>query len=245
MPVVPEKQGKPNPMKSTEFWLVVALLVALLITEGLVFGLIDKSDRSDVLALTLGTFGAWIGAGAAYFFGRENLRTATDSMLRMRGRSSVEILTDTKLQDMKPKTIPKTFKTKDEVGTVLTWLEEVKERFFAVVLDDKDAFSYAIDEEAFYRFINAQMKEGEKSKDDYATACKKSIQEVIEKFTSDEDLNLLIKSAIIMREDATAFSASEKMEEKRVFVTIVVDEQNKPVGYITTGDIRRIISAQG
>jgi hypothetical protein len=38
--------------------------------------------RKDVLSIILTAFGAWVGAGAAYFFGRESLRDA-NTLLRM------------------------------------------------------------------------------------------------------------------------------------------------------------------
>ena len=43
--------------------------------------------RKDVLSIIITAFGAWVGAGAAYFFGRENLRVAMDGLLAMRDES--------------------------------------------------------------------------------------------------------------------------------------------------------------
>jgi glycopeptide antibiotics resistance protein len=68
----------------------------------------DKGDifiwRKDVLAIIITAFGAWVGAGAAYFFGRENLRVAADSLLAMRGLSGKELLRRTSIKQIPPTT---------------------------------------------------------------------------------------------------------------------------------------------
>jgi len=106
------------------------------------------------------------------------------------------------------------------------------------VVDENAKFEYAVDEEALYRFINKQMKEGGT---DYDTACARPVGEVISAFKDDKDLQPLIRAAVAMKEDATAFAANEKMEDEKVFVTIVLDDEKQPTGYITSGDIRKLM----
>lgn len=235
MPIAPGNQD--SPWNHKHFLLVLFLLAALIVSEALVFGLVGADSRKDVLALMLGTFGAWIGAGAAYFFGRENLRTATESMLKMRGRSPEEILANTRLSDMKPKPIPKKFKKDEKIEDLLTWFEEDKARFFAVVVDEADKFEYAVSEEALYRFMHDEIKTGQS----HDVVCGKTLDEVIKRFQGDKDLQSLIQAAVKMSENYTAVSASDMMDNERKFVTIVVDVKGCPTGYITTGDIRRLI----
>jgi hypothetical protein len=237
MSVPPEKREE-HPLLSRHFLLLIAFLAALLVTEAMVFTLFDGSERKDVLGMAFGLFGAWIGAGAAYFFGRENMRTATESMLKMRGRSPTEILAGTRLSDMKPKALPETFKINDSVSEILAWLEKKEKRFFAVVVDENEKFEYAVDEEALYRFVNQQMKEGGA---DYASAGARPVGEVVKAFKDDKDLRSLIKAAAAMDQDATAFAANEKMEDEKVFVTIVLNNEKQPTGYITSGDIRKLM----
>jgi hypothetical protein len=238
--ILPENREE-HPLRSKHFMLLIAFLAALLITEAMVFILFDGSERKDVLGLAFGLFGAWIGAGSAYFFGRENLRTATESMLKMRGRSPTEILASTRLSDMKPKALPETFIVEDKIGDVLAWLEKKEKRFFTVVVGANDKFEYAIDEEALYRFINKQIKESGTS---YSAACARQISEVINTFKDDKDLQSLIHAAVTMRQDGTAFAANEKMEDEKVFVTIVLDDEKQPTGYITRDDIRKVMLSQ-
>lgn len=95
-----------------EFLLVVIMLVVLTILIGFVF-LMDLGGheeaklawRKDILSLIITAFGAWVGAGAAYFFGRENLRMAANSMLAMRDLSPRERLRQTTIKQIPPTTI--------------------------------------------------------------------------------------------------------------------------------------------
>ena len=141
--------------RSPEFWLVVALLTALMLAMLMIFMLGGNSsaEKKDFLAIVLGAFGAWIGAGAAYFFGRENLREAKGSMLRMRGSSPQERLTQTPIGALRPKPIPRTFKVDDTLKSALDWFQEDPERFFIVVLNSQDKLQNVVHEEAIYRFL--------------------------------------------------------------------------------------------
>ena len=241
--------GDSSPWKSREFLLVLFLLVALIITEALVFWLVSASSRDEVLALTFGAFGAWIGAGAAYFFGRENLRVATDSMLRMRGRSPEEILSGTKLADMKPRPLPTKFKEKvSTIGEIVKWLKEDLNRFFVVVVDDKDEFKCTLDEEAIYLYIHDSLETHSKEEPDkpfdHDAVCGLVVGKVIEHYTSEEkkEAKRLIEAAVKLSDDSSALIASDMMERDRKFVTIVVDDKDHPTGYITTGDIRKLVA---
>lgn len=247
------ENGDRSPWNSREFLLVLALLAALLITEALVFWFLrDSTDRGDVLALTFGAFGAWIGAGAAYFFGRENLRVATDSMLKMRARSPEEILSNTKLVDMKPKPLPAKFKEKvATIGEIVKWLKEDLDRFFVVVVDDQERFKCALDEEAIYLYIHDKLEtHSEKEPDkpfDHDAVCGKGVTEVIKHYESEEkkEAKRLIEAAVKLSDDSSALIASDMMERDRKFVTIVVDDKDHPIGYVTTADIRQLVATLG
>jgi len=253
----PDK-GNGDRLFSKHLILVLALLFALLVTELMIFIFINNSTedgvtQKDIFALTFGAFGTWIGAGAAYFFGRENMRTATESMLKMQGRSPEEILASTTLHDMNPRPIPKKVKEDDPIGEILDWLEEDERRFFIVVVNAADKFQYAVHEEAFYRFINEEIqnrvkaekkgegpqKEEEKGFDVWnAKLREKQVKDVIKYVKGREDLKRLIKAAVKLKEDCTASVASDTMERENTYVAVVVDDKDCPIGYITTGNIR-------
>src|SRR5437016_4482567 len=97
---------------TAELILVLAMLVSLLVVVILVLHcmpLLPPSEsrsttqpvgmddwlkliqtRKDILSILLTAFGAWIGAGAAYFFGRESLREAASSLLKAQGITAAD-----------------------------------------------------------------------------------------------------------------------------------------------------------
>jgi hypothetical protein len=245
-----DPQRSSDRWKSPEFWLVVALLVALMLAMLMIFQLGEADEKKDFLAIVLGAFGAWIGAGAAYFFGRENMREATESMLRMRGVTPQERLTQTAIVDLRPKPIPQTFKVSDAVETALNWFEVDPERFFIVVLNNDSKLQNVVHEEALYRYL---YKLYETQTPPPANPLLENLGTVIEVITRDAEklksdkpeasraLNGLVNAAVVLQDRQTAFVANETMERERKFVTIVVNSQSMPIGYITTADIRRFV----
>lgn len=247
------EQGRgSHPLLSAEFVLVGVLVVALLLAMLMIFAFVSgggdiaavQTNRKDLLAIILGAFGAWIGAGAAYFFGRENLRAATESMLRMRDVSPEERLMQTSLRDVKPRPLPITFTREDNLDRVLQWLDEDPERFFVVVLDKQGKIDKAVDEEAIYRYLHKKNPPPEERTLGHVIDHVKGEVEQLEKAGKRDAAKAaatMVDAAVLLDDAQTAWLASEMMERERKFVTIVVDAKGSPVGYITTGDIRRLI----
>lgn len=249
-----EQRGRSSPLKSAEFVLVVVLVVALIIAMVMIFAFADKGDNAkDLLAIILGAFGAWIGAGAAYFFGRENLKAATESMLSMRGISPQERLARTTLLDMKPKRFTKIFNITDNLEALLNWFDEELARFFAVITDEEGRLVNVLDEGMLYRYLRSQMALSEKrayediiQKDTVKQIITFAVEEITnlekeKKYDAAKAIQSLINTAVLMEETQTAWIANETMEQDRKFITVVVDDKKKPIGYITTGDIRRML----
>ena len=271
-----------------EFLLVVIMLGSLLAIVALIFwwtqGLltietttnnattkgttIDKdllaavlNHRKDLIAIILGAFGAWIGAGAAYFFGRENLREATSSILKMKGATPAEILMQTTVADLKPKPLPKTFTEGDTAQAVLKWLEEDPDRFFATIVDDQDRMPYAINEEAIYRYIAADRTKPpiiaadptqppEKVKTIAPYDKDTTIGDVVKFVKGQKDFNSskawqkLIDATSKVNQNSSCALADEKMAEEQKIVAIVVDDKGIPVGYITSAEIWKLVSSR-
>jgi CBS domain-containing protein len=250
MPVVSNGEDK-HTLISKHLILVLALLLALLITEGLIFGMLkdDNTNLKDVMALTFGTFGTWIGAGAAYFFGRENMRTATDSLLRMSGRTPSEILAATTLRDMKPRAIPGTFSIDNGADKLIEWFNKNVESYFAVIVDNDGKYQNTLNEEAAYRFINyeAETQSGKTYSEIKETFKEKRVQDIIEfiKSQKTKEIQYLIEYAIPLSEETKASVANEKLEKSDKRLAIVMDAQNRVTGYITTSDIRRLLTKEG
>lgn len=99
MATTPPHAGAPSPVPAPgalaspatpgtlAFSLVVIMLtILLLLVAGLFLAATSSGTNKDLLefyksalSLLVGAFGAWIGAGAAYFFGRENLAESSRS----------------------------------------------------------------------------------------------------------------------------------------------------------------------
>lgn len=237
-------------IRSAEFILVAILVLALLLAMLMIFVFVTsgtdaaaiQTNRKDMLAIILGAFGAWIGAGAAYFFGRENMRAATDAMLKMRGLTPQERLAQAALRDLKPKSLHIIFHKTDPLSKLKTFFEEDPARFFAAVVNEHGEIDNAVDEEALYRFRCEKQPDMEKetiqSLYDY-------IKEEAAKFkdnrTAARDMLSLISLAVVLNETRSALAANEAMEQEHKFITIVTDNKSNPTGYITTSDIRRYV----
>jgi hypothetical protein len=236
------KKSSSRPFYSSEFTLVFVLILALLVTIGLIFIFSSGTDRKDLLAIILGAFGAWIGAGAAYFFGRENMDSATESMLKMR-MTPQDILANTSLRCLKYRSIPQTFKADTKISAVVEWLKEDPDRFFALILSDTGQVDKALHIEAISRYL---IREGNADTD-----IEKPLSEVVKHI--EEKLNAvkgtdaaqswesLINAAVVLEDWRSASMANNLMEKEKRRITIVIDEKRKPVGYITSGTIRRLM----
>jgi len=95
------------------------------------------------LAVLLGAFGAWIGAGAAYFFGKENLQESsisTENALKIQQdgfrRPQAERIKDMILTAMNPEFI---FGAKKSKSDVVKMLEKFKGYWFVPIKNDTTA----------------------------------------------------------------------------------------------------------
>lgn len=190
-----KKAGRPH---SKEFFLVFWMLVSLtIVVIGIIvlplflkllyttgpdkspLGLINAVNFSEifketldyskwVLSALLAAFGAWIGAGAAYFFGKENLREssrATEEALRIQQQSlgtkpeAKTLVKDLTLTAMNPSFI---FKAEDELQTVITSLESKLGYWFVPIVEkDTGILKDVISSQAFWEY-HYHLKEMEK-----------------------------------------------------------------------------------
>jgi hypothetical protein len=244
---MPNDEDK-HPYMSKHLILILALLVCLVVTELMIFYYF-KGDTTtsvkDVMALTFGTFGTWIGAGAAYFFGRENMKTATDSLLKL-NQTNKEKLSTVTIREMKPKPLQK-FLLSDTLTKVIDWLKKDTWQFVFAVVDEKDKFRFALGEEAIYRYVLDELKLTANSKEVVENLDKKigdiKLKALVEHYQlqDDEKLRGLIEFGVELTEDMTASVASEKIEQEHKLVGIVLDSTRKPTGYISTNDIRKFL----
>jgi alpha-beta hydrolase superfamily lysophospholipase len=109
--------------------------------------------RKDVLAIIITAFGAWVGARAAYFFSRENLRVAADSLLAMRDISGKERLRKTSIKQIPPTPIDWTLQCTDTVVSIQAEMIAKPERWFVPVIKQHGTLDTVINEEAAWRFL--------------------------------------------------------------------------------------------
>lgn len=150
----PPSSPQPKTSGTLAFSLVVTMLVILLLLIYFVISVATtpppdgaKVDSKELLefgkwslSVLLGAFGAWIGAGAAYFFGRENLAESSrsteaalkiqqETLRRPRGKEKIRDLT---LTSMNPEFMFKPDQTRQDV---LAALEKHGDYWWVPVLD--------------------------------------------------------------------------------------------------------------
>lgn len=246
--------------QNLEFYLVVWLLIILSflvalvliipiqglwgapapsITEALKF-------RQEILTIIVTAFSAWIGAGAAYFFGRENMREATQGMLNMRQISPRERLRQIAVKELPPRPITWSVTTEDPLKKVYDKLKgDVTWWFIVVTKKDDGSLVTVLEEEALWRFIDSEAAEGKKPGEAFAG---KTVQDLLNYLKGNKNKNLAKKVCNIflkITNDHTVGAVNDQMLEKRVFLSIITDGSNRPVSYVSSDDIRREFMKMG
>jgi len=235
---------------SPEFWIVIIMLVilAVLVVAVLIIpgpeaaSAADLLDyRKSILAVIITAFGAWVGAGAAYYFGRENLREATRNMLAMRGLSPEELLRQTPVREVPPRIIDWVVKTSDTMDSVVNKLRSDMFRWFIPVVNDTDAkLATVIHEEAIWRFVADSQAAGTPAK----VVGGKNVSDLLNflEQQGSEELKKRFRDIFVSAklEDDVA-KVNEQMQKNDVKLAIIKDENDKPMYFITSGDVRRVL----
>ena len=240
---------------SLEFWLLIGFLITLVIViiivvifpiwgplkpETLDATLLIKY-RQDALSLILTVFGVWIGAGAAYFFGKENLQVATRGMLDIYNLSNKERLKTIYVKDRNPRKIEDTFLLSTKLVKLYSLLKERPNWWFFIITDDNKKLLNSINEEALYLYIN------EKLYPENGVLTEKLEENTVEdllNYINEEtnDNNRLQKYSNIHLEITMGYTiglVNDLMLQRDKFLSIITDEDRIPTHYLTTDDIRR------
>lgn len=223
------------------FFLVVAVLW---IPQGEIpsnesdFRYTDLLDyRKSILSLILTAFGAWIGAGAAYFFGRENLREAANSLLQMREQSPRERLRATQVRDIPLRPIDWVVKTSDELKVVSEKLKKETNRWYIPIVQDDGALKTIIHEEGIWRFVDKLSEDGKP----YNEIMQSKILDVLA-YIDDVTELLRVKDIYITTTlEKSAGDTYELMQNKGVYLAVITDDKGKPTNYFDTADVRRVL----
>lgn len=199
--------------------------------------------QKDLLTVIIAAFSAWIGAGAAYFFGRENLKVATDKMLEMRELPPAERLKQLSVHEVvteKNKVVDWTVTKDTNLCTVYQQLVDQPFRWFIPVVDKKIGLTHVIDEEGVYRYIITSKGEPD------STLKSKTIGDLINYFeddtkVDDDTRNKVLNSWVRIHLQSNAGYIEDTMTINKVHLAIITDEKNQPLYYITAGDIKRCL----
>ena len=249
--------------KTPEFILVVVMLVVLVLlvvavlawpvaipsgdTTATLTNILDY--RKGILSIIITAFGAWVGAGAAYFFGRENLREAASSLLAMRQESPADRLRRTTVREIPPRLIEWLVSVADTMSAVTEQLREKPSYWFIPIVDDKGLLETVIEEEAVWRLRDLEMSKPE--------SLGKTVQELNEAFNSisvgvaleqmreTSGLQRFKDTHVVATLDKSAADVYAAMQNQGVNLAVILDDDGKPTHFFTTGDVRELLMRVG
>jgi hypothetical protein len=247
-----------NSSHSLEYRLVIVMLIALCVLVVAVLlippfwlglatvnatgiGYKELLDwRKDILAVIITAFGAWVGAGAAYFFGRENLRVAADSLLAMRDLSPKERLRRTSIKQIPPTPIDWMVKRTTKISEVKDALTQKPERWFVPVVKDDGTLETVINEEAVWRYLIDKLPAATATEDDKKKYDEATIDDLLKYIDETEALKRFNQIFVVTSMEATVGAATDLMDSKHVFLAIVTSEA-KPTHFFTTSEVRKLL----
>lgn len=204
--------------------------------------------RKDILSIIIATFGAWVGAGAAYFFGRENLRESANSLLQLhRQMTGAEKLSTIKVRDIPPKILnanyEETLTLKETSDKLLT-----NPNMWFISIKTSDQW-HIINNDAIFLYIKNKLDEISKLPHNLTKSYNDLNNEVMDiklkdavpEIVKQGDTNKFVNNFIIAKLDDPADKVNEEMDNRGVFLAIIKDESGNLIQYFTTSDIRKAL----
>ena len=236
VPPEPDRQWRVTP----ELLLVLVLLFILTLLFGLVYvwplgtrSTEDLDFRRDVISLLLAAFGGWIGAGAAFFFGRENFKEAAGHIVAMRGPTGDEVLRSLGLQTLNPRPLPFIVGPDDTVAAAVDALRAKPDRWFVAVVRPDGTLGDVITKETLFDHVARQVEAG--------TAYQAIVDATVGSAVADiATVPGYRRPYVVVPIDRTAADTDDLMEAEAVRLAIIT-EGGKATRFITTGDIRRAL----
>lgn len=198
------------------------------------------AHRKDVLSIIITAFGAWVGAGAAYFFGRENLQVAANSLLAMRDLSPKDRLRRTSIKQIPPTPIDWTVKKATKLSEVKDALIQKPERWFIPVVKDDGTLETVVNEEAVWRYLNDKLPAADASDNVKKSFTDATIDDLLKYIDSTEALKRFDKIHAVVAMETNVAAATELMDSRHVFLAIVAAE-GKPTHFFTTSEVRKLL----
>lgn len=202
--------------------------------------------RKSLLGLILAAFGAWVGAGAAYFFGRENLRESANSLLQlhqqMTGNAKLNLI---KVRDIPPKPLDSNFSENVILSDLKDKLNANPNLWF--ISSNISGKWYILSKESIFQYIQKKLDElsiaapAKVYSDINSDLMKKTLREVVPDIASDPKFSHFVNQYIESNLEDNAANINKEMDIKGVFLGIVKDEKGELVQYFTTSDIRKAL----
>jgi len=198
------------------------------------------AHRKDILSIIITAFGAWVGAGAAYFFGRENLRVAADSLLAMRDLSPKERLRRTSIKQIPPTPIDWTVKRTTKLSEVKDALTQKPERWFVPVTKDDGTLETVINEEAVWRYLIDKLPPANATPADIQKYADATVEDLLKYIDETETLKRFKNIHAVVAMETNVGAANDLMDSRHVFLAIVSSE-GKPTHFFTTSEVRKLL----
>ncbi|UCE67732.1 MAG: hypothetical protein JSU85_06930 [Candidatus Zixiibacteriota bacterium] len=233
--------------------LLTLLIIALLVLPSIVS--VFKTDIESyvefgkwIVTALLAAFGAWIGAGAAYFFGKENLRESsrsTEQALKIQQQAIKDRFEPAIIEDINPTPINPQFKftEKNEVENVIKKLNENVDYWFVPIIE-AEKLKDIIHSEAFWRYYKS-----DEYKDKEAKGARNEIEDVIKFIESSKEVeqkkDKLRGFFLRVTMDDSVKGISNMLEIKGASVGVVCDKNGRPTHCFSRRDIQSFLLASG
>jgi len=205
--------------------------------------------RADLLKTFLAVSGVWVGAVIAFYFGSENLKETTKSMIQMKEPTPREILLGLTVADVtkdsnRQFTQRDFFRVTDPLKKVFTRLTQLDRRnahaWFLVVVREKGVtIEHVLQRQLLDRFtIEALEKSALSGVEAKRELEEKALNEVIKFGLSSHPTLLDNKIHVRVQPKDTLLHVQTLMDSLGVSLAIST-ERNRPIGFLTTADIRR------
>lgn len=232
-------------------WMLVALLVlviaVMVVPVGLLTGGIKNlaakdilGFRSNILTTVLTAFGAWIGAGAAYFFGTKNLKQATDAIEKAQSTGR-DRLAKLKISSMSPEKVAWSAAPDWKLSEVIKRLNAEPCDWWFPLVDDKGRFDTVVHEECVFRFVEHKL-ETEPGVSYQDMASKTAVSDFAAWIRKQSDLKTILWGIHVEASlEDTAQAVNDAMVAKKVHMAIILDAERKPAFSISEGSIKKAL----
>lgn len=209
-----------------------------------------------VLSALLAAFGAWIGAGAAYFFSKESLQEssrATEEALRIqqqtlgtRGQEKLYVK-DMALTAINPSFV---FNPDTKLYDVVKSLNSKLGYWFVPIVEkDTGILKDVIATQAFWKYPNLpQVPEGNPAEQNQKTSEGPFVKDFLKFLAENDNLKKLHGEGIFfikIKLEDTLESVAAQMKSPNTAVAIVVDAKGKPTHCVTRTDIGSLLKPEG